>query len=57
MDIHIWYTLLSALVGGLLGALGRLGEVFFHFSDSCLRNITIHALDFNLLMIMVFLAT
>ncbi|CAD5193134.1 callose synthase 10-like [Musa acuminata AAA Group] len=27
MDIHIWYTLLSALVGGLLGALGRLGEI------------------------------
>ncbi|WOL18279.1 callose synthase 10 [Canna indica] len=27
MDIHIWYTLLSALVGGLLGALARLGEI------------------------------
>ncbi|KAJ8465898.1 hypothetical protein OPV22_028450 [Ensete ventricosum] len=27
MDIHIWYTVLSALVGGLLGALARLGEI------------------------------
>ncbi|KAJ0968111.1 hypothetical protein J5N97_025028 [Dioscorea zingiberensis] len=27
MDIHIWYTLLSALIGGLLGARGRLGEI------------------------------
>lgn len=27
MDIHIWYTLLSALVGGVMGARDRLGEV------------------------------
>ncbi|KAF5206729.1 Callose synthase [Thalictrum thalictroides] len=27
MDIHIWYTLLSALVGGLMGARSHLGEI------------------------------
>ncbi|XP_050224596.1 callose synthase 10 [Mercurialis annua] len=27
MDIHIWYTLLSAVVGGIMGARGRLGEI------------------------------
>ncbi|CAL4941189.1 unnamed protein product [Urochloa decumbens] len=27
MDIHIWYTLLSALVGGVMGARARLGEI------------------------------
>ncbi|KAG0453842.1 hypothetical protein HPP92_025146 [Vanilla planifolia] len=27
MDIHIWYTLLSAFVGGLIGARARLGEI------------------------------
>ncbi|VAH99522.1 unnamed protein product [Triticum turgidum subsp. durum] len=27
MDIHIWYTLLSALVGGVMGARSRLGEI------------------------------
>lgn len=27
MDIHIWYTLLSAIVGGVMGARARLGEV------------------------------
>nr|DAD30693.1 TPA_asm: hypothetical protein HUJ06_009544 [Nelumbo nucifera] len=27
MDIHIWYTVLSALVGGLMGARARLGEI------------------------------
>ncbi|XP_068634434.1 callose synthase 10 [Aristolochia californica] len=27
MDIHIWYTLMSAVVGGLMGARGRLGEI------------------------------
>ncbi|XP_062233797.1 callose synthase 10 isoform X2 [Phragmites australis] len=27
MDIHIWYTLLTALVGGVMGARGRLGEI------------------------------
>lgn len=27
MDIHIWYTLLSAVVGGVMGARSRLGEV------------------------------
>lgn len=27
MDIHIWYTLLSAIVGGVMGARARLGEI------------------------------
>ncbi|XP_028116346.1 callose synthase 10 isoform X1 [Camellia sinensis] len=27
MDIHIWYTLLSAVVGGVMGARARLGEI------------------------------
>ncbi|KAK1286687.1 Callose synthase 10 [Acorus calamus] len=27
MDIHIWYTLLSAIVGGFMGARARLGEI------------------------------
>ncbi|OAY48210.2 callose synthase 10 [Manihot esculenta] len=27
MDIHIWYTVLSAIVGGIMGARGRLGEI------------------------------
>ncbi|XP_042505400.1 callose synthase 10-like isoform X2 [Macadamia integrifolia] len=27
MDIHIWYTVLSALVGGVMGARERLGEI------------------------------
>ncbi|MQL79710.1 hypothetical protein Taro_012157, partial [Colocasia esculenta] len=27
MDIHIWYTLLSALIGGIMGARARLGEI------------------------------
>lgn len=27
MDVHIFYTLLSAVVGGVMGARGRLGEV------------------------------
>ncbi|XP_075662216.1 callose synthase 10 [Castanea sativa] len=27
MDIHIWYTLLSAVVGGIKGARARLGEI------------------------------
>nr|XP_043615272.1 callose synthase 10 isoform X2 [Erigeron canadensis] len=27
MDIHIFYTLLSAIVGGVMGARGRLGEI------------------------------
>ncbi|GAB4860529.1 Callose synthase 10 [Ancistrocladus abbreviatus] len=27
MDIHIWYTVLSALVGGVMGARDRLGEI------------------------------
>jgi hypothetical protein len=31
MDIHIWYTLLSALVGGVMGARDRLGEVYLFF--------------------------
>jgi hypothetical protein len=37
MDIHIWYTLLSALVGGVMGARDRLGEVYIYsfMSWSC----------------------
>lgn len=31
MDIHIWYTVLSAIVGGVMGARARLGEVFYAF--------------------------
>lgn len=27
MDIHIWYTLLSAIYGAVMGARSRLGEV------------------------------
>ncbi|XP_057970390.1 callose synthase 10 [Malania oleifera] len=27
MDIHIWYTVLSAIIGGLTGARARLGEI------------------------------
>ncbi|KAK9278786.1 hypothetical protein L1049_028364 [Liquidambar formosana] len=27
MDIHIWYTILSAIVGGVMGAQARLGEI------------------------------
>lgn len=27
MDIHIWYTIMSAIVGGVMGARARLGEV------------------------------
>ncbi|KAK9734060.1 hypothetical protein RND81_04G111900 [Saponaria officinalis] len=27
MDIHIWYTLLSALIGGVMGARSKLGEI------------------------------
>lgn len=27
MDIHIWYTVLSAIVGGIMGARARLGEI------------------------------
>ncbi|KAL1323430.1 callose synthase 10 [Arachis hypogaea] len=27
MDIHIWYTLMSAIVGGVIGARARLGEI------------------------------
>ncbi|XP_076901976.1 callose synthase 10-like [Bidens hawaiensis] len=27
MDIHIWYTLLSAIIGGVMGARARLGEI------------------------------
>ncbi|KAF6157565.1 hypothetical protein GIB67_004503 [Kingdonia uniflora] len=27
MDIHIWYTLLSAVIGGIMGARARLGEI------------------------------
>lgn len=29
MDIHIWYTLLSAIYGAVMGARARLGEVQF----------------------------
>ncbi|XP_061360871.1 callose synthase 10 [Gastrolobium bilobum] len=27
MDIHIWYTVMSAIVGGVIGARARLGEI------------------------------
>ncbi|KAK6924727.1 1,3-beta-glucan synthase subunit FKS1-like, domain-1, partial [Dillenia turbinata] len=27
MDIHIWYTILSAIIGGIMGARARLGEI------------------------------
>ncbi|KDO69363.1 hypothetical protein CISIN_1g0001802mg, partial [Citrus sinensis] len=27
MDLHIWYTLLSAIIGGVMGARARLGEI------------------------------
>ena len=27
MDFYIWYTLLSAIIGGVIGARARLGEV------------------------------
>ncbi|KAJ4775037.1 GLUCAN SYNTHASE-LIKE 8 family protein [Rhynchospora pubera] len=27
MDLHIWYTLCSALVGGIMGAAARIGEI------------------------------
>ncbi|XP_031502410.1 callose synthase 10 isoform X1 [Nymphaea colorata] len=27
LDLHIWYTLLSALIGGIMGARARLGEI------------------------------
>lgn len=27
MDFHIWYTLLSAIIGGVMGARARLGEI------------------------------
>lgn len=32
MDIHIWYTLLSAIIGGVMGAKARLGEVLLNTS-------------------------
>ncbi|KAK9926738.1 hypothetical protein M0R45_023951 [Rubus argutus] len=32
MDIHIWYTLLSAIIGGVMGARSRLGEGIYIFS-------------------------
>ena len=35
MDIHIWYTLLSALVGGVMGARARLGEVIIEIPVYC----------------------
>jgi hypothetical protein len=35
MDIYIWYTLLSALVGGVMGARDRLGEVYSLKSWPC----------------------
>lgn len=31
MDLHIWYTLLSAIIGGVMGARARLGEVCLFF--------------------------
>ena len=35
MDIHIFYTLLSAIVGGVMGARARLGEVSIYLSLLC----------------------
>lgn len=34
MDILIWYTLLSAIVGGVKGARARLGEVLISFTGN-----------------------
>ncbi|KAL4178545.1 hypothetical protein AMTRI_Chr13g115600 [Amborella trichopoda] len=48
LDIHIWYTLLSALVGGIIGARARLGEIrslemlrkrFDSFPEAFVRNL------------------
>ena len=36
MDIHIWYTIMSAVVGGVMGARARLGEVYGFQSDEFL---------------------
>lgn len=42
MDIYIWYTLLSAIIGGVIGARARLGEVSIIFiCDCCRANIVI----------------
>ncbi|KAL9235580.1 hypothetical protein vseg_010326 [Gypsophila vaccaria] len=49
MDIHIWYTLLSALLGGVMGARSRLGEIrsinmvnerFESFPEAFVKNLT-----------------
>uniref|UniRef100_A0A7N0RAG3 1,3-beta-glucan synthase n=1 Tax=Kalanchoe fedtschenkoi TaxID=63787 RepID=A0A7N0RAG3_KALFE len=48
MDIHIWYTLLSAIVGGVMGARARLGEIrslemvhkrFENFPEAFVKNL------------------
>lgn len=35
MDIHIWYTLLSAIYGAVMGARARLGEVLISVCFNC----------------------
>lgn len=44
MDIHIFYTLLSALIGGVMGARARLGEVIF-FEGSLICSIVYFFMD------------
>nr|QKN22530.1 callose synthase 10 [Urtica dioica subsp. dioica] len=48
MDIYIWYTLLSAVIGGIMGARARLGEIrsiemvhkrFVNFPEAFVRNL------------------
>ncbi|CAI9112991.1 OLC1v1013507C1 [Oldenlandia corymbosa var. corymbosa] len=48
MDIHIWYTLLSAIVGAVMGARARLGEIrsiemvhrrFENFPEAFVKNL------------------
>lgn len=49
MDIYIWYTLLSAVIGGIMGARARLGEVLmlFYSSNSFISNIVFSSLSFQ----------
>ncbi|XP_024025005.1 callose synthase 10 isoform X1 [Morus notabilis] len=48
MDIHIWYTIMSAIVGGVMGARARLGEIrsiemvhkrFVSFPEAFVKNL------------------
>lgn len=48
MDIHIWYTILSAIIGGVMGARARLGEIrsiemvhkrFVSFPEAFVKNL------------------